>query len=105
MLFAGGFTFTNFVADLFAVFMFILWFWLLIAVSSDLFRRHDVSGFGKVLWVILLIVLPYSAFLPTSSRKVVAWPTGTRREPNRPAMTCARSWATALPTRSKSSIG
>ena len=59
MLFEGGFTFPNFVADVFAVFMFVLWFWLLITVSSDLFRRHDVSGWGKVLWVILLIVLPY----------------------------------------------
>src|ERR1700729_4587105 len=59
MLFEGGLVFKNFVADAFAVFMFILWFWLLITVSSDLFRRHDVSGFGKVLWVILLIVLPY----------------------------------------------
>jgi hypothetical protein len=59
MLFEGGFTFTDFVADAFAVFMFILWFWLLITISGDLFRRHDVSGFGKVLWVILLIVLPY----------------------------------------------
>jgi hypothetical protein len=71
MLFGGGFTFSNFVADLFAVFMFILWFWLLIAVSTDLFRRHDVSGFGKVLWVILLIVLPYIgifAYLVTQSR-------------------------------------
>jgi hypothetical protein len=59
MLFDGGFTFANFVTDAFAIFMFILWFWLLITVSSDLFRRHDISGFGKVLWVILLIVLPY----------------------------------------------
>jgi hypothetical protein len=59
MLFDGGFTFTNFVADAFAIFMFILWFWLLMTVASDLFRRHDISGFGKVLWVILLIVLPY----------------------------------------------
>ena len=59
MLFEGGFTFANFVADAFAIFMFILWFWLLITVSSDLFRRHDISGFGKVLWVIVLIVLPY----------------------------------------------
>ena len=59
MLFEGGFTFANFVADAFAIFMFILWFWLLITVSSDLFRRHDISGLGKVLWVILLIVLPY----------------------------------------------
>lgn len=59
MLFPGGFTFANFVADAFAVFMFILWFWLLITVSGDLFRRHDVSGLGKVVWVIMLIVLPY----------------------------------------------
>lgn len=59
MLFTGGFTFTNFATDVFAIFLFILWFWLLITVASDLFRRHDVSGFGKILWVILLIILPY----------------------------------------------
>jgi len=59
MLFDGGLTFTNFVTNTFAIFMFILWFWLLITVIGDLFRRHDISGFGKVLWVILLIVLPY----------------------------------------------
>jgi hypothetical protein len=71
MLFNGGFTFANFVADVFAVFMFILWFWLLITVTGDLFRRHDVSGFTKVLWVILLIVLPYIgifAYLLTQGR-------------------------------------
>jgi hypothetical protein len=59
MLFSGESTFANFLADAFAVFMFILWFWLFITAASDLFRRHDVSGFGKVLWVILLIVRPY----------------------------------------------
>src|SRR5262245_25322824 len=51
--------FTGFVADVFAVFIFILWFWLFITTASDLFRRRDISGFGKVLWIILLIVLPY----------------------------------------------
>jgi len=59
MLFSGESAFANFVADAFAVFMFILWFWLFITAASDLFRRDDISGFGKVLWVILLIVLPY----------------------------------------------
>lgn len=71
MLFQGGFTFTNFVADAFAIFMFVLWFWLFIIVASDLFRRHDVSGFGKVCWVILLIILPYVgifAYLLTQGR-------------------------------------
>ena len=59
MLFEGGFSFTNFVADVFAVFMFVVWFWLLVTVASDLFRRGDVSGLGKAAWVILLLVLPY----------------------------------------------
>jgi len=59
MVFSGESTFANFLADAFAVFVFILWFWLFITAASDLFRRQDVSGFGKVLWVILLIVLPY----------------------------------------------
>ncbi|MFM0721257.1 SHOCT domain-containing protein [Paraburkholderia strydomiana] len=71
MLFNGGFTFPNFLADVFSVFMFILWFWLLITVSGDLFRRSDVSGLGKVGWVILLIILPYIgifAYLLTQGR-------------------------------------
>ena len=71
MLFQGGFTFTNFLADAFAIFMFVLRFWLLVIVSSDLFRRTDISGLGKVLWVILLIVLPYIgifAYLFTQGR-------------------------------------
>jgi predicted membrane channel-forming protein YqfA (hemolysin III family) len=59
MLFDGGFTFTNFLADIFSIFFFVLWLWLLFTVFGDLFRRHDVSGVGKVAWVILLIVLPY----------------------------------------------
>jgi hypothetical protein len=41
------------------VFMFVVWFWLLVTVASDLFRRRDVSGLGKAAWVILLLVLPY----------------------------------------------
>src|SRR5262249_50690282 len=55
----GGFTFPNFIADVFLIFIFVLWFWLLITVFGDLFRRHDVSGWGKTIWVILLIVFPY----------------------------------------------
>ena len=71
MLFQGGFTFTNFIADAFTIFMFILWFWLLIVVSGDLFRRHDVSGFAKVLWVIAFILFSYIgvfAYLLTQGR-------------------------------------
>ena len=71
MLFRGGFSFPNFVTDVFAVFIFVLWFWLFISVAGDLFRRRDVSGWGKVIWVILLVVLPYIgifAYLLTQGR-------------------------------------
>jgi hypothetical protein len=59
MLFDGGFSFPNFLADVFAVFVFVVWFWLLITVFGDLFRRHDISGWGKALWVIVMILFPY----------------------------------------------
>ena len=59
MLFEGGFSFSNFLADVLAVFVFVLWFWLIITVFGDLIRRHDISGLAKALWVIVLIALPY----------------------------------------------
>ena len=40
-------------------FAWIIWFWLLITVFADVFRRHDTSGFAKVLWIIFVIVLPF----------------------------------------------
>ena len=59
MLFEGGFSFTNFLMDVLAVFVFVMWFWLLITVFSDLFRRHDISGWGKAVWVIIMLLIPY----------------------------------------------
>jgi len=59
MLFEGGFTFLNFMVDVFVIFMFVVWLWLLITVFGDLFRRSDASGVAKVVWVIFLIALPF----------------------------------------------
>ena len=56
---AEAFSFWNFLADVITVFLFVVWFWLLIIVFSDLFRRHDISGWGKALWVIALLLFPY----------------------------------------------
>ncbi len=44
-------------------FLFVIWFWLLIAIFSDLFRDHETSGGVKVLWVIFLILLPFLGIL------------------------------------------
>jgi hypothetical protein len=40
-------------------FFFIIWIWLLIVVFADIFRSHDLSGWGKALWTIFVIILPY----------------------------------------------
>jgi hypothetical protein len=58
-----GFTYRNFLLDALAIFVFIVWFWLLITVAADLFRRHDISGWIKAIWVIAWIVFPYLGVL------------------------------------------
>ena len=58
-----GFTYRNFLMDVLAIFVFIVWFWLLISVASDLFRRHDISGWTKAIWIIALILFPYIGIL------------------------------------------
>jgi hypothetical protein len=45
--------------SMFVFFMWILWFMLLFTVFGDLFRRHDIHGWGKTGWVILVIILPF----------------------------------------------
>jgi hypothetical protein len=45
--------------DMIWIFMFIIWFWLLITIFGDIFRSEDLGGFGKTLWIIFVILLPY----------------------------------------------
>jgi hypothetical protein len=40
-------------------FLFFIWIWLLIVIFGDIFRSHDLSGWGKALWTIFIIFLPY----------------------------------------------
>jgi hypothetical protein len=71
--FQEGFTYRNFLMDVLTIFVFIMWFWLLISVASDLFRRHDISGWGKAIWVIVFILIPYIgvlAYLITQGRSM-----------------------------------
>ncbi|OAF18938.1 SHOCT domain-containing protein [Bradyrhizobium neotropicale] len=63
LFFQEGFTYRNFLLDALTIFFLIVWFWLLITVASDLFRRHDISGWVKAMWVIGWIVFPYIVVL------------------------------------------
>jgi Short C-terminal domain len=40
-------------------FLWFIWIWLLIMVFSDIFRSRDLSGWGKALWSIFVILAPY----------------------------------------------
>ena len=45
------------------LFLWIAWFWILIVVIIDVFRRHDIGGLGKTLWLIFLIFVPFLGVL------------------------------------------
>jgi type VI protein secretion system component VasK len=45
------------------IFLFIIWIWLLIVVFGDIFRSRDLSGWGKALWTIGIIILPWLGVL------------------------------------------
>jgi Phospholipase_D-nuclease N-terminal/Short C-terminal domain len=40
-------------------FAWIIWFWMLISILSDVFRRRDIGGGAKVLWTLFVIFLPF----------------------------------------------
>lgn len=44
-------------------FLFVIWFWMLIVVFGDIFRSPDLSGWGKALWTIFVVLLPYLGVL------------------------------------------
>ncbi|MBM2823110.1 MAG: integral rane protein [Thermoleophilia bacterium] len=56
---AADYPFLDVMWTMFVFFAFIIWFWILITVFADIFRRKDTSGFSKVLWMIFVIILPY----------------------------------------------
>src|SRR5262245_13302017 len=45
------------------IFLWIIWFWLLITVFADIFRRHDIGGGKKTVWIVFVILLPFLGVL------------------------------------------
>jgi hypothetical protein len=56
---AADYPFLDILWTMFIFFLFIIWIWILITVFSDIFRRKDVGGGTKTLWIIFVILLPY----------------------------------------------
>jgi hypothetical protein len=56
---AADYPFLDILWTMLIFFAWVIWFWLLITVFADLFRRHDIGGGMKTLWIIFVILLPF----------------------------------------------
>jgi len=56
---AADYPFLDVLWTMIIFFVWILWFWLLFTVFVDIFRRTDLSGWGKAGWLIFCIILPF----------------------------------------------
>src|SRR5208282_835725 len=43
---------------MFEFFLWVVWFWLIVIVVMDIFRSRDLSGWGKALWTLFVLVIP-----------------------------------------------
>jgi hypothetical protein len=59
LVLAADYPFLEVLWTLFVFFAWVIWFWILITVFADIFRRHDIGGGAKTLWIIFTIVLPF----------------------------------------------
>ena len=56
---AADYPFLDVLWTMFIFFAWVIWFWLLITIFADIFRRHDISGGKKTLWCIFVILTPF----------------------------------------------
>jgi Short C-terminal domain/Phospholipase_D-nuclease N-terminal len=63
VLVAADYPFLDVLWTMLIFFLWVIWFWILITVFADLFRRHDISGWSKALWMIFVIFLPFLGVL------------------------------------------
>jgi hypothetical protein len=56
---AVSYPFLDLMWTMLVFFLWIMWIWLLFTVFADIFRRNDLSGWGKAGWLIFAILLPF----------------------------------------------
>jgi hypothetical protein len=63
MLVAADYPFLDVLWTMILFFAWVAWIWIAITVFADVFRRHDINGWAKAAWVVLVIVLPFLGVL------------------------------------------
>jgi hypothetical protein len=56
---AADYPFLDILWSMIIFFVWVTWIWMMILILSDVFRRRDLSGWGKAGWTFFLIVLPF----------------------------------------------
>jgi Short C-terminal domain/Phospholipase_D-nuclease N-terminal len=59
MVIAADYPFLDILWTMIIFFTWVVWIWIMIVILIDVFRRRDISGWIKALWVIFLIILPF----------------------------------------------
>jgi threonine/homoserine/homoserine lactone efflux protein len=60
---AADYPFLDILWTMIIFFTWVVWIWMMVVILSDVFRRRDISGWVKAIWVIFLIVLPFIGVL------------------------------------------
>ena len=63
MIIAASYTFLDVLWDILIIFAWVIFIWIAITVLIDVFRRHDISGWGKAAWVVFVVILPWIGVL------------------------------------------
>ena len=62
-LFAADYPFLEVLWTLLIFFLWVMWFWLLIVIIGDVFRRRDIGGGKKTIWLIFILFVPFIGVL------------------------------------------
>jgi hypothetical protein len=63
MVLAADYPFLSIFWTVLVVVAWVVWLWILVRVLIDVFRRRDISGWGKAGWTLFMIVLPFAGVL------------------------------------------
>ena len=62
-IFATSYPFLNILWSMLIFFAWVIFLWIAITVLIDVFRRHDLSGWGKAGWTIFVVIIPWLGVL------------------------------------------
>ena len=60
---AASYPFLDILWDILIIFAWFIFIWIAITVLIDVFRRHDISGWGKAAWVVFVVLIPWIGVL------------------------------------------